>query len=179
MVLTKDYIADTAVDMIRRHGVDKLTVKDLVEACQMTRQTFYYHFDDLPDLLRYLVQRQSSILEEQARAGADLDAMLRYFVHIIDENDDLIPRMLNSHYHDMVDEVLFRALHSFLFTLYETSGQDPMSARELEFAVSYNAFAIKDILIFWRKEKKVDTDTVLTMVRRLIAGQLQMGRQAG
>ena len=28
----------------------KLTVKDIVDECQITRQAFYYHFEDIPEL---------------------------------------------------------------------------------------------------------------------------------
>ena len=31
--------------------LDKITIKDLVEICGVNRQTFYYHFDDVYDLL--------------------------------------------------------------------------------------------------------------------------------
>ena len=36
--------------------IDKITVKDLVEICGVNRQTFYYHFDDVYDLLEWVFE---------------------------------------------------------------------------------------------------------------------------
>ena len=44
----KDNIAEAARRLLMENNVKKLTVKDIVEECQITRQTFYYHFRDIP-----------------------------------------------------------------------------------------------------------------------------------
>ena len=40
----KEIIAEAARKLILEKKVKKLTVKDTVEECQITRQAFYYHF---------------------------------------------------------------------------------------------------------------------------------------
>lgn len=39
---TKQLIADTFVALSRQKPIDKITVKDVVETCHVSRQTFYY-----------------------------------------------------------------------------------------------------------------------------------------
>ena len=53
----KEIIAEAAGRLIRERKVKKLTVKDIVEECNITRQTFYYHFEDIPDLLRWVLKK--------------------------------------------------------------------------------------------------------------------------
>ena len=48
---TKDALADALRSMMMVKPIDKVTVKDIVEICGVNRQTFYYHFDDVDDLL--------------------------------------------------------------------------------------------------------------------------------
>ena len=50
----KNLIAEAAKTLLIQRHVKKLTVTDIVEECHITRQTFYYHFDDIPDLLRWM-----------------------------------------------------------------------------------------------------------------------------
>lgn len=52
---TKDMIARAVETLLLEKKVKKLTVKDIVNECQITRQTFYYHFTDIPDLVRWVV----------------------------------------------------------------------------------------------------------------------------
>lgn len=172
MMQTKDYIADISVQLIGKKGLDKVSVKDIVEACSMTRQTFYYHFDDIPDLLGYIVERKTQDLLAQARMDGNEDGVLHRFVELLDEEDDFVRKLLNSRYHDLVDQILFRFLYDFLSELFENSGAKSVSPKEWDFIVSYNAFAVKDILIYWRKNNRVDADAAIAMVRGFVTGRL-------
>ena len=44
---TKRALADALKQMMEIKPIAKITVKDLVEICNVNRQTFYYHFDDV------------------------------------------------------------------------------------------------------------------------------------
>ena len=46
----KKEIAEAARILLIEKGVKKLTVKDIVEECHITRQTFYYYFENIPEL---------------------------------------------------------------------------------------------------------------------------------
>ena len=53
----KNVIAETFFAMVKEKGVDKITVKDLVENCHISRQTFYYHFQDILDVVEWSARR--------------------------------------------------------------------------------------------------------------------------
>lgn len=43
---TKRALAASFKKLLAQRGIDKITVKDIVEECGVNRQTFYYHFHD-------------------------------------------------------------------------------------------------------------------------------------
>ena len=47
---TRRAIMQSYLRLVRQKPLDKLTVKDIVEDCEITRNTFYYHFQDIYDL---------------------------------------------------------------------------------------------------------------------------------
>ena len=55
---TKELIAEAVKRLLMQKKVKKLTVKDIVDECSITRQTFYYHFEDIPDLLKWVLERR-------------------------------------------------------------------------------------------------------------------------
>lgn len=57
----KAVIADAFVSLAQRKNVDKITVKDLVEACGISRQTFYYHFQDKYELLDWIYYQEGFV----------------------------------------------------------------------------------------------------------------------
>ena len=50
-VNVKNLIAETFVKLSDEKNIDKITVKDIVEACGISRQAFYYHFRDLLEVI--------------------------------------------------------------------------------------------------------------------------------
>ena len=48
---TKKAIADSFLKLLREKPLDKITIKDIVEDCGINRNTFYYHFEDIPALV--------------------------------------------------------------------------------------------------------------------------------
>ena len=54
---TKERIAQTVLEMIRQQPVSKITVQRIMEKTNMKRQSFYYHFKDIYDVLDWSVTR--------------------------------------------------------------------------------------------------------------------------
>lgn len=55
-MLTKSRLAEALKVRMKKTSFEKITVSDLIKDCEVTRQTFYYHFRDIYDLLKWVVQ---------------------------------------------------------------------------------------------------------------------------
>ena len=55
----KETIAQGALSLLLDDKVKKLTVKDIVDKCRITRQTFYYHFADITELFRWILEKRT------------------------------------------------------------------------------------------------------------------------
>ena len=47
----KKKLADALIELSGRKSLDKITIKDLVEMCGISRQSFYYHYQDILDVI--------------------------------------------------------------------------------------------------------------------------------
>lgn len=56
--ITKKALADTLMKLGTNTDLNKITVADIVEDCGVNRQTFYYHFDDKYELLKYIYETE-------------------------------------------------------------------------------------------------------------------------
>lgn len=59
--------------------MEKLTVKDIVEECHITRQTFYYHFEDIPALIQWVLDRSTEKMLKEIQQQDNVEDKLRYF----------------------------------------------------------------------------------------------------
>ena len=62
---TKELSAEAVKRLLMQKKVKKLTVKDFVDECSITRQTFYYHFEEIPDLLKWVLERGTDKMVEE------------------------------------------------------------------------------------------------------------------
>ena len=62
----KNVIADTFVSMAKQKPVDKITVKALIEACGVSRQTFYYHFQDIMEVIEWTLEQATQEMLERS-----------------------------------------------------------------------------------------------------------------
>lgn len=67
---TKQKIARALRQLMNERPLGKITVQDLMERAQMKRQSFYYHFQDIYDVLSWICEQQ---LGQPLRDDPDLD----------------------------------------------------------------------------------------------------------
>ena len=59
---TKTDIKEAFMTLLNKKPFDKITVKEIVEECGINRNTFYYHYEDIYDLLQ-------SVLDDEVQAA--------------------------------------------------------------------------------------------------------------
>lgn len=59
---TELVIAKAFWQLLEEKPYSKITVKNIVERCEINRNTFYYHFHDIPDLLDRILKKMLMIL---------------------------------------------------------------------------------------------------------------------
>ena len=57
--LTKSLLAASLKELMEIKPVEKISIRELTEKCQFNRQTFYYHFEDIYDLLKWTFHPRS------------------------------------------------------------------------------------------------------------------------
>ena len=63
---TRQIILQTLTELMNEKPLSKITVKDIVERCGVNRNTFYYHFRDIPDAVEAVVKEElKDILKNQ------------------------------------------------------------------------------------------------------------------
>ena len=73
---TKTFLINAFWKLLEEKPYNKITVKDIVDACQVNRNTFYYHFQDIPSLLETAITSWAdSILEKHHQYGSPLDCL--------------------------------------------------------------------------------------------------------
>ncbi|MDD7309154.1 MAG: TetR/AcrR family transcriptional regulator [Eubacteriales bacterium] len=73
---TKKAIVQTFLKLLDDRPLNQITVKDIVEACGINRNSFYYHFEDLPSLMEEILKDEADrIINEHASVSSLEDCL--------------------------------------------------------------------------------------------------------
>ena len=59
---TRASIIEAFAQLLEERPINKITVKDIVNRCDINRNTFYYHFPDIPSLLLEMMEEKVNAL---------------------------------------------------------------------------------------------------------------------
>ena len=101
---TKEIIAESFLELVRKQPIKKIRVLDIVSNCSMSRESFYYHFNDKYELMFWIYDKHlgkmiddsivnRSIIETQVDI---LEIMQRYkfFYKAVLFDDEFSERLL-------------------------------------------------------------------------------------
>ena len=75
---TKKMLAETRLSLLEKKSISKITVSEIVTLCDINRKTFYYHFQDVYDLLEWHLDCEVEKIIDTINPLSDFDAMIDY-----------------------------------------------------------------------------------------------------
>ena len=165
----KEIIAQAAKTLLMEKGVKKLTVKDIVSECRITRQAFYYHFEDIPALFRWMFERDSARQMLEARALGDGEARLRCLFVMALNTLPYVKKGIESNYRDELE----RYLAQYVQRLFERACDDEglyqnCTRAEVNLILRYHSQAILGLLRGWTDADTRNLDMIVHTVFRLM-----------
>ena len=91
MKRTKELLTDTFWELLEEKAYSKITVNDIVNRCDVNRNTFYYHFQDIPSLMINSIEKWADGIIKRKKA------MLHLFRSV--EKEKLLSNMNEIAYH--------------------------------------------------------------------------------
>lgn len=169
----KEMIARAARTLLLDKNVKKLTVKNIVEECHITRQSFYYHFEDIPNLLQWMMQQGMEWLKIEARNQEGAEAALKFFFLVSINAKPYLRKMIQSNYGDEIARLMRQQIHQMFDEIIESEGlYQNLEEEEVKLAMRYHCNAIMGILGEWTEEDTQNLDQIVHEVYLLLMGKL-------
>ena len=172
---TQQAILDAFVKLLNQMPLDKITVKEIVDACGISRNTFYYHFGDIYALLEALFSRDVQRISEEGPEGESWADGLERALTFLSANRRAVYHIYNSINHGQLEQYLYHATDP-LITAYvnkEARGL-PVEAEDLKFiAHAYQAMFVGLLLEWLQQGMRGDPADVLRRAERLFLGGMR------
>ena len=83
---TKTMLCQALKKKMAQKPLDKITIRELADDCGLKRQAFYYHFEDIYDLVRWMFQQEAVSLLRQHDGALLWQEGLLQLLRYLEEN---------------------------------------------------------------------------------------------
>ena len=169
----KESIAETFAKMVWRGNMDKITVKALIDECHISRQTFYYHFQDIMDVLEWSVRQTTQQLVEQSLQTEDMRSALRIFISFAVERFPMLQKLMNSQRRPQVEQIMIDAISAYLSQMAQNRPKDvSINYLDREVLLRYNACGLVGVLLAYGGKSNLDQDKLACQLEKILSGEL-------
>lgn len=111
---TKKALAASLKKAVEAKPFSRVTVSEIIQDCGVNRKTFYYHFQDVYDLLKWMLEQEAVEVVRQFDLLAEYEEAIRFVMDYVEENRNFLRNIYDSlgreelkrfFYHDFVSVV--------------------------------------------------------------------------
>lgn len=147
MCNTKERISAMLRMLMQDRPLEKITVQDLMDGVQMKRQSFYYHFQDIYDVLDWEIDR-CLFSKLGSVPGQGLEDWLERFLSLVDEDRNFHRKTLIAVGRRSAVERISPVVHAQAErALLGDLRYAPSPSEEERFAVEFVTYALVNYLI--------------------------------
>lgn len=147
---TRKAIMQSFMKLVDQRPINKVTIKDIVEDCGINRNTFYYHFSDIPALIEAIVQEEAAELFQTHPTITSYEECIHLAIQEIQKNKRAVLHIYNSSNRDIYEHYLMQMCQYIVETYFNTLlGDKKIDRRDREIIVTVYSCQCFGLFIDW------------------------------
>ncbi len=93
---TKKALSQALKKRMETKPFSKITIQEIILDCGINRNTFYYHFHDMRDLLRWTLRHEAVDIVRQYDLASDYEAAILFVIDYLEQNQHMLNCVFDS-----------------------------------------------------------------------------------
>lgn len=165
----KNKIADTFWKLTLTKHIDKITVKDIVEICGISRQTFYYHFQDILDVVEWTANREIQTMIVQSLKAKTQEESVRQAVSFFFSHKLIWNKLLTSKSREHFEKMAMNALHKYVAQMIKYKRPDLVMDAEFEIGLHFLTYGLGGLFLEYANREDVTEEQFTKQICRLLS----------
>jgi len=146
---TEELLADSIVQLMDKRELSKITVQQIVDNCNVTRQTFYRHFYDKYQLVNYVFQSEIKEIIQDSSLSDPWQEVLARMLDKMQQKKSFYHNILHSNSQTYLQNLIIDFTRSAYEKEIEKRGQLECIDSSMEFALQFNSFGAVGSIFNW------------------------------
>lgn len=154
-LMTKKALASSLKKIMEQKPLRKISVREIIEDCGVNRKTFYYHFQDIYDLLKWVFEEEAIEVVKQYNLILDYQDALHFVLNYVEENKLICNCAFDTLGRDELKRFFQKDFLSVIGNIVEQLS-DGMNIPEdyKKFLINFYTEALASLLIDWIRNKE-------------------------
>ena len=173
-IVIKRVLASTLKEMAEKKSLSKITINDLTQACDVSRQTFYNNFKDIYDLVEWIYLKEVVTPIERGKIYDKWQDALTSIFQYISENHVFVLNTYRSFGKEFLEKLLRQEIELFLsnqvFKKIEVTKEE---AKQVEFSYSFYTYALVGVGLDWiEKQMPESVEELVERIEKVMLGEI-------
>ena len=172
----KAAIIDSFKQLLNKKSIDKITVKEICEHCNVNRQTFYNHFTDIMGIFKFIFFEELSIEIAQNRTFETWSGGFLATMNYLKKNSKMILHVYKSSYYPEANTYFTnlsrRLLDDVVEECVEKMGVN-LKDKDQNFIVNFYRHVFNGLMMDWVSEgMEEEPEIILKKLLIMIKGSI-------
>jgi len=172
----KAAIIDSFKQLLQKKSIDKITVKEICEHCDVNRQTFYNHFTDIMDVFKFIFFEELAIEIAQNRTFENWSGGFLATMNYLKKNSKMILHVFKSSYWPEANTYLTNLSSRLLDDVVEDCALKmgvKLKDKDQNFIINFYRHVFNGLLIDWVSEgMEEEPEIILKKLLIMITGSI-------
>lgn len=152
--LTKKAIKQSFIKLLNEKPLNQITVKDIVDDCGVNRNTFYYHFTDIPSLLEEIIEDEANRIIEEYPTIDSIEQCLEVAISFAMKNKRAVLHIYHSVSRELYEKYLMDVCNHVVNAYINTLLKDqPISPEDREILIRFYKCECFGQIIDWMNDE--------------------------
>lgn len=164
--------------LLKEQSLDQITVKQICEIANVNRQTFYYHYQNMVELLKDMIFLE---IYDEVSIGRSFDTWKHGFLtttRFINDNHDMFMNIYTSSFWDEANRYFTQVSNNLLLGVLDeciASGNYSITEEDKQFVIDYYRIVFNGVMTDWTKTgRKLAPEELLEKFSKMIDGTICM-----
>lgn len=171
---TKDLIRKEFINLLNKKQLHNITVTELAKQCKIERKTFYYHYENLPQLIKEIFDEELENVIEEFNETLSWEESFILAAKFILDNKKVVKHMYESDYKVELEKYIF-SISGEIMRKYVRRVAVDTKAQEIDITLIayFYQCALSSSLIQWvATDMKTDPKAITRRIGELMDGNI-------
>lgn len=152
--MTKKALAASLKKLMEDSALDKISIREITEDCGVNRKTFYYHFENIYDLVGWMFEEEAIESVKKYNFITDYEEVVRFSMNYIEENEHVVNSALDALGRDELKKFFYNNFVGSMRSVVDELSEGMTIPQDyIDFLINFYAESFASLLIDWVRNR--------------------------